>query len=305
MKLLLKNQHYNAIRSLVEHGAKTSLSSVGRVKSPLTELVSQSNARLDLFDLIATRELNDRSLYRFLPLHEAVRCGNTNIALHLIKLGASVNQEDGHSRLPVHYILESCALKQFDSELFERVLPSKNMDILKVIGEILKEKENSSKTAAYTFQMLHRSLQRLHFDEPLNVQMPDLFFSCMLVNGVVIVSPGAFNYFLCIDLCSLLLVELQFQLASMPNKVADELLESNARIEYLVYARAIDSLWKQCRVQRVRSLLRQCILQIRSCMSSLDDDSFLCLPVPPYIRGLLTYHDVSEKIFAEWCKRTN
>ena len=304
LDIAVKNQHYNAAKLLVQHGVE-SYAVFGRIKSPVAVLALQSNAPLDLFDLLATQEnLNDCGAYFYLPLHIAVQSGNSKLALHLIKLGATVNQEDGSSKLPLEYFVKSCTLNQFDSELFKSLFPSRNMDILKVIGEILTQKENSDKTATYNFEMLHRSLQRLHFDESLNVEITyGIGSTCMVVNGVRIVST-IIGQLLPIYLYSLLLVELQFDFASVPTKIADN-GERSTGTQGLIYACAVDTVWKDYHKHgRAKSLLRLCILQIRSCMSSLDDDSFLGLPVPPHLRKLLTYYDVAEKIFAEWCKET-
>ena len=293
LDIAVRKQHYNAIKLLVQHGAESD-DVCGPTQSPIVVLSSQSNAPLDLFDLLATQEnLNDGGAYYYLPLHNAVRCGNNKIALHLIKLGASVNQEDGSSKLPIDYFVKTCTLNQFDSELFKRVFPSRNMDILKVIGDILSQKENYGKTATYNFEMLHRSLQRLHFDESLKVEITfGISSACMVVNGVNFVSTGC-GQLLPIYLYSLLLVELQFDFASVPNKTADD-VERIAGTEGLKYACAVDTVWKDYHTHgHLKSLLRLCILQIRSYMSSLDDDSFLSLPVPPYLRKLLMYDNVA------------
>ena len=102
-------------------------------------------------------------------------------------------------------------------------------------------------------------------------------------------------------LCSLLLVELQVDFISTPREIDDKFKQS-ATEKKLTYLHAIDCVWKNYHKQsRVKSLLRLCILCTRSSMSSLDDASFMSLPVPPYIRKLLTYRDIAEGIFEEWC----
>ena len=105
-------------------------------------------------------------------------------------------------------------------------------------------------------------------------------------------------------LCSLMLVELQSDLTLPQSQVAiADSLPSTATEMELTYARAIDDIWRNYHQQcDVKSLLRLCILFARKSMRSLDDDSFLSLPVPPYLRKLLTYRDVSEKIFEQWCE---
>ena len=75
------------------------------MKPILISLISQKDMPLDIFDLIATpQNLNCEHLFSCnLPLHKAVSCGRPAIALHLIKLGASVNQNDRGSRLLIEY----------------------------------------------------------------------------------------------------------------------------------------------------------------------------------------------------------
>ena len=307
LDVAVKNQHYNAIKLLLQHGAK---SYDDFVQPPIVVLAAQSNAPFDLFDLLATPgNLNDSSQCYYLPLHKAVCCGNTKIALHLIKLGASVNQRDGLKRLPVDYIMKLCT-DQFNSELFFALLPSRGHgeDILKPISTLFSLTEKPDKTSTHLFEMLHQLLQRLHFDGPVNVKITCQGFNKRIsVNGVVIVSMTVFRSIklLHVYLCSLLLVALEFDLTSVPNRI-EKSLPSNVGTEELTYACVVDDVFEDYRKQgRVKCLLRLCILQIRSCMTSLDDDSFLRLPVPPYIRGLLTYRDVAEKIFVEWCERSN
>ena len=304
LDIAAENCHYNAVRLLVRHGAigfaDSQLSYWGK-RSPIVLLASHSNVPLDLFDMLATpKNLNDNRCYKYLPLHEAVRCSNTETALHLIKLGASVNQRDAFVGLPLHYAVDSC-LKQANNELFMSVLPPRSQGtlILQLISKLISTTERPAKTATHLFVMLHQLLQRLHFDEPLKVEICHSSSLRMMVMGAMI-DPIAY-YSHPVYLCSLILVELQFDLTSVPGNITN-VLSNNARAEALIYAPAVEEVWKNCHQQNhVKSLLRLCILKTRSSMSSLDDDSFLSLPGPPYLRRLLTYRDVSERIFAEWC----
>ena len=101
-------------------------------------------------------------------------------------------------------------------------------------------------------------------------------------------------------LISLILVELHIDLASTPNQIVGT-LPNSVTGGTLEYAQAVDDVWKtyyeEC---HMKSLLRLCILCTRNSMHRVDDESFLCLPVPTYIRKLLTYRAVSERIFEQW-----
>ena len=297
LETAIENRHYNAVRVLVQHGAKgysdhTSICAQWRKISPIALLARDQDAPLDLFNLLATpQNLNDCDEYFYLPLHEAVEHCCVKNAQHLIKLGARVNQRDGKSGLPLSYIRIN-DISQCNSELFFNLLPARehSEDILSLIGCFLIERMNTDKTDTYVFEMLHQLLQRLHFNEPINVEMWNHSYSTIMVTNDVQVAFTA-QYQPCmlpVYLCSLLLVELQFDLASAPNKIVDE-LPANAGAEDLTYARAIDSMWTDYhQLCQPKPLQRLCILHIRSSMTSLDDDSFLSLPVPPYLRRLLT-----------------
>ena len=103
-------------------------------------------------------------------------------------------------------------------------------------------------------------------------------------------------------LLSLMLTALQVDVVSSAHDVAP-ILSQNETEEYITYAHVINDLWKNDHQRcKVKSLLRLCILQIRNSMSSMDDNSFLSLSVPPYIHKLLTYRDVAERMYEEWCE---
>ena len=93
-------------------------------------------------------------------------------------------------------------------------------------------------------------------------------------------------------------------MVSVAYDVADEIQEMEEVDEKVfTYAHAVDDMLRNYRQQfHVKSLLRLCVLQTRKCMRNVDDESFLSLPVPPYMCKLLTYHDVTEKIFEECIK---
>ena len=114
LHLAVKNHHHNAVRWLVQHGANCdkysydeSLKSLSSYSSqyitPITMLASHRDAPLDLFDKLKfPKNFNS---YSNLPLHVAVQHGHTNIALHLLDLGASVNCLGSGTR-PLHIAAE-------------------------------------------------------------------------------------------------------------------------------------------------------------------------------------------------------
>ena len=292
LNIAIQKGHYNVIRLLVEHGANRfnneSLLALKRleIKLPVVLLASQPNAPLDLFDILVTSgTINNCSLSKDLPLHQAVFCGHTAIALHLIKLGASVDQQDGWSRLPVGYLVSN-STNYCNIELFTALLPSKahGMEIFTALATILGEKGRTEKTETDLFLMLHQLLQRLSFHEPLRVGGEGCFNNYMTVNSIWLTDRIEHGSLPAVHfLCSLILVELQFDFASIPNEIADK-LPSSDDTEALLYARAFDDVWRRYREQcRVKSLLRLCIHRIRNCLKRLDDDSFQSLPVPPFL----------------------
>ena len=301
----LENHHYNIVRLLVKHGARCN----SDVHPILLSLAAQPCVPLDLFDLLATpQNLNYCCQYEYLPLHKAVSSCQTETALHLIKLGASVNQNDGWSKLPIEYFVEEKGLlTPFDNELFTSMLPSKDygVNILKSICTLVSMEKRPNTTESHLFEMLHQLLQRLHFDEVLEIKIHRGEYEHMSINGIRISPyiphiPGYSRPLCTIYLCSLILVELQFDFTSVPVEVADD-VKSQVTNKELTNAHTLEDVWTNCHQQcPVKSLLRLCILCTRNTMSSLDDESFLSLPVPPYIRELLTYRDVSEKIFEKW-----
>ena len=315
MDIAVEKHYYNAIRLLLKRGAKSSWDRNGYVEPVITLLASQPNVPLDLFDMLAkTQSLNDCSHYRYLPLHKAVACGHIVTALHLIKLGANVDQQDGKSKLPIEYYMESSY--DLSDELFMSLLPKKGFGVhfLRPMCHILSA-ERLDKSNACMFEMFQQLVQRLYFDKPLMVEIkykntnlvgphPLQCFPCRCfsINGVVVTSFPNSTCTLSVYLCSLILVELQFELASTPDEIVNIRSRSVTK-EVLTYTCATNDLWRKYREQCcVRPLLRLCILCIRNSMSRLDNESFLSLPVPPYICQLLTYRDISKTIFEEMCR---
>ena len=190
LDIAVEKRHYNAIRLLIKHGAISHSEFLRSVVPPIVSLASQPNVPLDLFDLLATpRNLNRcHGILTFLPLHKAVSCRYTATALHLIKLGASVDQHNGYSKLPIEYFVEN-STGQINDGLFMALMPSKASHILGVICKILRDKK-LDKTNTSLFEMLHQLVQRLHYDKPLKVEcyftghIPPRVSIHMAINGV-------------------------------------------------------------------------------------------------------------------------
>ena len=306
LDIAVEMRHYNAIRLLVAYHARSNSSNDISVEPPVTSLAAQRNVPLDLFDLLATPEnLNDVSNDLFgLPLHTAAHCGNTATALHLIKLGASLDQPDPSSDLPIGCFLQNMK-NQCNIELFRSLLPKRGPSghmLCDLIFGILVKGE-LDKNSTRLLEMFQQLLQRVHFDTPLDVEVniySSLGFVC--INGIRIGDFWNNRSLHAIYLFCLILVELQFDIAAIKCEIADESKQVEAVTE-LNYAQAVeDMLMNYYQNYRVKSLLRMCILCTRKSMRSLDDESFLSLPVPPYTRKLLTYLDVAKKIFEEWHK---
>ena len=299
LDVAIEKHHYDAIRLLVKHGAKTVKSfSIWSVKPPFVSLASQPNVPLDLFDMLATlQNLNDCSGCPYLPLHTAVSCGHTAAALHLINLGASVNQLDGYQKLPIEYFVEKCT-NYYDIKLFIRLLPLRFSDAhipLRLICKTLCN-ERLHMEDTFKFEMFQQLVQRLHFGEQLKVQIND---KDIAINGVIIDECHSLPS-VHVDICTLILAVFHIDLASTPNQI-DGTLPSSVTEGTLNYEQATDDLWKNYHNERsMASLQRLCILCTRNSMHNLDDENFLSLPIPPLMRILLTYRDLSGSIFDQW-----
>ena len=296
--------HYSAVRVLVEQGAicrerdSVVFGDYFKELNPLTLLAHHQNAPLDLFDLLAERwDLNqeDSSYYDgSMPLHLAAWHGCTENALRLIKLGARVDIVDKCSRLPIFHFVKNYT-SEFSHELFIALLPSKTqgINIIRTIYTLLgKTKLESKLTNKVLLEMLHQLLQRLTFVQPLKVVCKETSNISMTINdmdiGLQLDRDGIDAWIA--KLIGRMLLAIKFDV------VVEYTLQWNSSLE--------DVCLQLSSQDRVKSLLRLCILQIRTSMSSLDDDSFLSLPVPPFIRRLLAYRDVSEEIFEKWCQQS-
>ena len=175
LDIAVKNHHYNAIRLLVKHGAQSNIDNMRRYEPPpITSLARQQKVPLDLLDLLATPEnLNNlsRNGHKSLPLHTAAHRGHIQTALHLIKLGASVDQQDGLLKLPIEHLVKKQS-NLFDNVLFMSFLPQKKAHGVPILRTAfgLQCYEIPDKDNARLLEMFHQLLQRVHFNEPLRVE---------------------------------------------------------------------------------------------------------------------------------------
>ena len=314
----IEHHQYNVVRLFLSHQAKCQeCTPVGQhfksqEKTPIVLLASQQYVPLDLFDMLATPHNLTEALCTAVGLLK----GNVETALYLLKLGASVDTADEWSKLPIDYFVGIEAFSiEFNAELFTCLLPKRaqGLNFLENICGILRFQcyENHS----VLLELLNSLIQRLDFFQPMSVcfkldwDFPRVFLK-LCINDKIIVSYIIYRARrspLGLYLSNLTLIEMLPDVISAPNDIVS--LVSNGlhdHEELIKYAHAIDDLWRTYRQRcKVKSLLRLCILKTRKSMHSLDDYGFQSLPVPPYIRMLLAYRDVSERIYEELCKRTD
>ena len=220
LHLAIMNRHWNAVRWLVQHGSdcgKECRELLFKIcdndVSPIIMLARYKDAPLDLFGLLKTpTNLNGNNRYRWSdpPLHVAVKKGHISIVNQLIKLGASVNQENGYGRAPLHLAVCDChteialsliehgasvnhQVEWYDgyylpieryinkyightqNKRFFQLIPEDNMDILKAICTLLKrETEHSDIPKEHRREvasMLHKLIQKLKCFESLSMTM--------------------------------------------------------------------------------------------------------------------------------------
>ena len=199
LDIAVARHHYNAIRLLVKHGARSNSDNHKSVIPSVTSLAGQRKVPLDLFDLLATQEnLNSPSArgYLQLPLHTAASCGHIQTALHLIKLGASVDQQDRQFKLPIDHLVEKQS-NLHNNELFMCLLPQKahGVHILNTISG-LHSCEVLDNDNACLLEMFHQLLQRLCLNETLRIEFKTLYshrLLCMMINHVKICTSKNFK----------------------------------------------------------------------------------------------------------------
>ena len=297
LNIAIENEHYSAVRYLVKQGADCNKATHGFKitdrMTPIALLAQKSNAPLELFDLLQTPQtLNDDSCWH-LPLHEAVDCGHSEAALHLIQLGASVDK-GRISGLPIDYYAKRIT-HQIDEKLFEKLVPSDTINILRSIGRILRD-ENTKCGFEVRFKMFHYLVQQLNQIDSLSVSN---IFSWsghrqMDINKQVLLTEQ--HSCKCMYLMSLLLLHLDWNIVSIPEPID---VHGSIPEQDLLCVHAINEIWNSYRLKpKVKSLLTLCIQQTRKHMHSLTTTSFMSLPVPSYIKRLLKYTDIAD-VFCE------
>ena len=339
--IAIENEHYNAVRYLARHAADCNRMVARRFGedeycvTPLSLLVSKSNAPLDITDLLKADETLNVDPYaqgswnspvhidpQFVwnsPLSVAISCGNFQSALHLIELGANANESDREHYLE-YYAREKPAC-QFDSELFEKLVPSGSADILHSIARTIKllnlycwkHEESDYETK---FKLICPLVQRLKEADPLPITIANPIDGnwhriYMKINDSEDIQPALAahssslfstqHYFKCMYLMSLLLSHLDWNIALQQETIAAH-LHSSATQQDKIHARAIDEIWNKYNQPKVRSLSTLCVQLIRKHLNSLSDSSFKSLPVPDLIQNPLMYRDVADVVCEAWCR---
>ena len=327
--IAITNEHYNAVRFLIKHGAdcnielysyeRTWVGNLLCIHSPLALLAEKSTAPMDLFDLLQTdHTLNDSVNMINLPLHLAVKKGYSEAALRLIQLGASVDTQDFIFCLPIEYYQKSYS-RQFHAKLFEKLVPSRSMDILRITSNTLYYEKTREIDGAIWCKMIRHLVQRLIHIDALSVT-----FQVTAKEGYVIIkscnnSEGNANkqfrplrcplikfqsepslYLKRAYLTSLLILHLNWNCMSVPEAIAP-MLPAKATEQEVAHAHALDGIWDTYRRKpRITSLLTLCIQQTRKHMNSLTDSSFMSLPVPASVRRLLMYRHIADIVWEAW-----
>ena len=172
----IRNQHYAAVRWLVQHGADCNLQSKSYTrsifledgKSPISWLASYPNVPLDLFDILKTSENLNTTSFGEPPLHTAISHGHTESALHLIELGANVMHTDKDRRLPIDCYIRKYT-NSYEAELFTSLIPSRSRDLLRFICEWFSSRDLGVQDFGVSLKMLQQLLQRLVLEQPISV----------------------------------------------------------------------------------------------------------------------------------------
>ena len=171
--IAISHHHYNAVRWLVEHGADCNIRYNWRTdddsddgsdydESPLTTLAINSDAPLELFDLLKTpTNMTDG---RYLPLHEAVSSGFSNNALRLLQLGADINNIDIYQ--PIDCYVRRYT-DEFHEELFQKLIPHSNLTTVFIMRRIIGD-------GSHTLEVLSKNVSSAS-SETCHCQFRDTF----------------------------------------------------------------------------------------------------------------------------------
>ena len=308
----IEHQQFSIVRLLIDHNASCRYrykNEKSIEKPPIVLLASHTSAPLDLLDLFATGA-TPHNLSK--ALFKALSTTSIQTAQHIIKLGASVDTPNKAGRLPIdEFVYENLwaySDNTDNAELVMCLLPprTKGEKILRLIVQILGKTKHEDN--AVVLQMLHQLIQRLTFPQPIRIHIDPHCWEGIQINDEKIGKLETNNVqdYLALYLLNSLMMEFQFDIDSIPDDIVPRVpVPRFPREECMAYANAVDDLWRTFRQScKVKSLLRLCILQVRNSMSSLDDKSFQTLlpEVPNSVHRMLTYCDVAERIYEEWCK---
>ena len=242
-----------------------------------------------------------------LPLHLALLHDNSKLALSLIEHGASVNHKDTFGDVPIAYCIKRNS-KPFNNELFKRLIPKRRMDSLKIICRLSHsqhgtEPDDTEHSTEVLFWKLSQLIQYLVLIEPLSVTIKtDIVYANMVLNGHYINSNVHSLKAVC--LCSVLLILMGSDVCDAEN--VRVLAPAYASIEDKYHVKAINKLWSAyCQKCTAKKLQTLCIKKTRQSMISLTDEHFQSLPVPSRIRRSLMLHDVADVLceaYQKWPK---
>ena len=294
--------------SLIKLGASVNQKN-GLGNWPLHLAVEKGHTELALSLIKLGASVNQKNRLGNWPLHLAVEKGHTELALSLIKHGASVNQTNEYNCLPIaHYLKFNSIIEHYNDNLFTRLMPESNTDILSIICKIFQEMDipgkNIEQHVEILSNMLHKLIQRLILVQPFSVTVlrrikyayrtvGQYIVTCMhmKLDGKDIDMKMTVKG---IYLCSVLLILLG----------CDVSFNSSVTEQSSLTGRAIENIQDACnQIKGVKRLQTLCIHKIRQSMHSLTDESFHSLPIPYHLGKLLMLHDVADvvcKAFQSW-----
>ena len=183
------------------------------------------------------------------------------------------------TKLPVDYYAKRHT-HQFDTKLFEKLVPSNTINILQSIGRILPDK-NPKCGFEIGHKLIQQLVQQLKQVDLLSVSRRFTAFEGrqMYVNNELVMLE--LYSFKGTYLISLLLLHLNWNIVSTPEPIDLQIVIERD----IQYVHAINYIWDSYQHQpKVKALLTLCIQQARKHMNSLTDNSFMSLPVPSCIR---------------------
>ena len=313
--------------SLIKHGATVNQGDKFE-ELPLHIAVQNGHRELAVLLIKHGTSMNQKDRFGDVPLHIAVNNGRTEVALSLIKHGSSLKQtnrfgdtelhiavKNGHTELaillikygtfiPITYYIEKVNedTKYFNVEIFTKLIPKNNIEILKTICQILEASENwdtrKESNLVVLSNMLHQLIQHLILNKPLSISIKGEYYFELNVNRHIIINWRPVKY---VYLCSLLVILLRCNVSVVIAMVPSISTCSGTRAENLLQAHAIVDLlnaYKQKTI--VRKLQTQCIQKTRQSMYRLIDESFQSLPVPLYVQKMLMLQDIADVLFEGW-----